>query len=87
MTNEEKLTGITYEDAMQAAEEFAAGGVGTVEFEGRRVRVVGIQGKQALDEVPSVRLTLDLEDGYLTLVGYFSHDDELIETSREHPFG
>jgi hypothetical protein len=87
MTNEEKLTGITYEDAMQAAEESAAGGVGTVEFEGRRERVVGLQSKQGMDEVPSARLTLDLEDGYLTLVGYFSRDDELIETSRGHPFG
>jgi hypothetical protein len=87
MTNEEKPTGITYEDAMQAAEESAAGGVGSVEFEGRRVRVVGFHSKQSIDEVPFARLTLDLKDGYLTLVGYFSHDDELIETSREHPFG
>jgi len=87
MTNDEKPTGIMYDDAMEAAEETAAGGTGTVEFEGRRVRVAGLQNRSGVFEGPSARLTLDSEEGYFELVGYFKRDGELIETAREHPFG
>jgi hypothetical protein len=37
-------------------------------------------------EAPSARLTLDLGDEYLVLLGYFSRSGEFIEKGREHPF-
>jgi hypothetical protein len=81
MTEEGRPTGIHYEDALQAA---ASGG--TVEFEGRQVRVVGLQERSGLFELPSQRITLDLGEEYLALICYLSDDDEFMETSRERPF-
>jgi hypothetical protein len=81
MTEEGRLTVIHYEDALEAA---ASGG--TVEFEGRQVRVVGLQERSGLFELPSQRLTLDLGEEYLALICYLNDDDEFMETSREHPF-
>ena len=81
MTEEGRPTGIRYEDALKAA---ASGG--TVEFEGRQVRVVGLQERSGLFELPSQRLTLDLGEEYLALICYLSDDDEFMETSRERLF-
>jgi hypothetical protein len=81
MGEEGRPTGIQYEDALEAA---ASGG--TVEFEGRQVRVVGLQGRSGLFELPSQRITLDLGEEYLALICYLSDDDEFMATSREHPF-
>jgi hypothetical protein len=81
MTEEGRPTGIQYEDALEAAASS-----GTVEFEGRQVRVVGLQERSGLFELPSQRLTLDLGEEYLVLICYLSGDDEFMETSRERPF-
>ena len=43
------------------------------------MRVVSLEPKSEMLEVPSVRLTLDLGDEYLVLRGYFSRGDEFIE--------
>ena len=50
------------------------------------MRVVGLQERSGLFELPSQRLTLDLGKGYLVLICYLSDDEEFMETSREHPF-
>jgi hypothetical protein len=81
MTEEGKPTGLHYEDVVKAA---ASGG--TVEFEGRQVRVVGLQERSGLFELPSQRITLDLGEEYLALTCYLNDDDEFMEQSREHPF-
>jgi hypothetical protein len=82
MIEDEKPTGITYEDAIEAAAT-----EGNVDFEGREVRVVSLEpNKSEMLEVPSVRLTLDLGNEYLVLRGYFNRGGEFIEKSREHPF-
>jgi len=81
MTEEGRPTGIQYEDALEAAASS-----GTVEFEGRQVRVVGLQERSGLFKLPSQRLTLDLGEGYLVLICYLSDDEEFMETSRERPF-
>jgi hypothetical protein len=78
MGEEGRPTGIQYEDALEAA---ASGG--TVEFEGRQVRVVVLQERSGLFEAPSQRITLDLGEEYLALICYLSDDDEFMETSRE----
>jgi hypothetical protein len=78
MAEEVKPTGIRYEDAAAAARHG-----GRVAFEGRRVRVVSFEPKF---EPPSARLTLDLGDEHLVLLGYFSRSGEFIEAGREHPF-
>ena len=59
---------------------------GDVDFEGRQVRAVSFEPKSGLFEAPSARLTLDLGDEYLVLLGYFSRSGEFIEKGREHPF-
>jgi hypothetical protein len=81
MTEEGRPTGIRYEDAMHAAKHG-----GDLDFEGRQVRVVSFEPKSGMFEAPSARLTLDLGDEYLVLLGYFSRSGEYIEKGREHPF-
>ena len=80
MTEEERPTGITYEDAIQAAKHG-----GNVDFEGRKVRVVSITGRTGRETPYSARLDLDLGDEYVVLLGYF-HGGEFIEEGRERPF-
>ena len=79
MAEEKRPTRIRYEDAMHAAKHG-----GGVDFEGREVRVVSFEPKSGLFEAPSARLTFDLGDEYLVLLGYFSAG-EFMETSRERP--
>jgi hypothetical protein len=80
MTEQERPTGITYEDAIQAAEAIPDGG--SVSFEGRYLQLVDFNTKSSIDERNSARLTLDLGDEYLVLVGYF-WGGEFMEQSRE----
>ena len=49
------------------------------------MRVVGLQERSGLFELPSQRITLDLVEEYLALTCYLN-DDEFMETSRDHPF-
>jgi hypothetical protein len=81
MREEGRPTGIRYEDAMHAAKHG-----GDIDFEGRQVRAVSFEPKSGMFEAPSARLTLDLGDEYLVLLGYFSRGGEFIEEGREHPF-
>jgi hypothetical protein len=74
-------TGITYEAAMDAAQRG-----GSIDFEGRKARVVHLSQKSGRDTPHSARIELDLGDGYLTLLGYFSREDEFMEEARERPF-
>jgi hypothetical protein len=74
-------TGITYEAAMDAAQNG-----GGIDFEGRNARVVHLSQKSGRDTPHSARIELDLGDGYLTLLGYFSREDEFMEEARERPF-
>src|SRR5215218_389408 len=62
MEEEAKPTGITYEEAIEAAEHG-----GTVTFEGREARVVGFNSKSSFDEPNTSRLTLDLGGDYLVI--------------------
>jgi len=80
MEEEAKPTGITYEEAIEAAEHG-----GTVTFEGREARVVGFNSKSSFDEPNTSRLTLDLGGDYLVIVGHF-WGGEFIEERREDPF-
>jgi hypothetical protein len=75
-------TGITYEDAMDAAQRG-----GGIDFEGRKARVVHLSQKSGTDTPHSARIELHLGDRYLALLGYFSRDGEFMEEGREHPFG
>jgi hypothetical protein len=75
-------TGITYEDAMDAAQRG-----GSIDFEGRKARIVHLSQKSGRDTPHTARIELDLGDGYLALLGYFSRDGEFMEEGREHPFG
>ncbi len=77
MTEEAKPTGITYEDAIEAAQHSAS-----VDFEGREVRVAGLNTKTSIDERNSARIVLDIGDEYLVLVGHF-WGDEFMEEGRE----
>jgi hypothetical protein len=80
MTQEGRPTGITYEDAVEAAKHSL-----NVDFEGRKVRVVSISARTGMDTPYSARLDLDLGDEYLVLLGYF-RGGEFIEEGRERPF-
>ena len=80
MEEQAKPTGITYEEAIEAAKQG-----GSVTFEGRRARVVGFDSKSSIDEPNTSRLTLDLGDRYLMIVGYF-WSGEFIEERRQDPF-
>ena len=75
-------TGITYEDAMHAAQRG-----GGIDFEGRKARVVHLSQKSGRDTPHSARIELDLGEEYLTLLGYFSDfSGKFMEEAREHPF-
>ena len=80
MEEEAKPTGITYQEAIEAAKQG-----GTVTFEGREARVVGFDSKSSIDEPNTSRLTLDLGDEYLVIVGHF-WGGEFIEEHRQEPF-
>ena len=82
MTEQERPTGITYEEVIEAAKHG-----GNVELEGRKVRVVSISGRTGMETPYSARLDLDLGDEYVVLLGYFSRSGEFIEEGRERPFG
>ena len=77
MTEEAKPTGITHDDAIEAARRGA-----NVDFEGREVGVAGLNIKSAINERNSARITLDLGDEYLVLVGHF-WGNEFMEEGRE----
>ena len=79
MTEQSRPTGIQYEDAADAAMHG-----GSVDFEGRKVRVLSLNSKTGTDEAPSAQLDLDLGEEYLVLIGYF-WDGKFMETSRERP--
>ena len=80
MAGEIRRTGITYEDAMGAARRG-----GSIDFEGRKARVVHLSQRSGTDTPHSARIELDLGDGYLALLGFFS-GEEFMEEAREHPF-
>ena len=80
MAEEGRPTGITYEDAKDAAQRG-----GNVDFEGRKARVVSLNAMDEMGELHSARLELDLVDEYLVLFGHFS-GSEFMETGRERPF-
>ncbi len=59
---------------------------GSVDFEGRKVRVVSLETKSGIGALYTEQLELDLGDRYVTLLGYWSGAGEFIETGRERPF-
>jgi hypothetical protein len=75
-----RRTGITYEDAIGAARRG-----GSIDFEGRKARVVHLSQRSGRDTPHSARVELDLGDGYLTLLGFF-RGEEFMEEARERPF-
>ena len=75
-----RRTGITYEDAIGAARRG-----GSIDFEGRKARVVHLSRRSGRDTPHSARVELDLGDGYLTLLGFF-RGEEFMEEARERPF-
>jgi hypothetical protein len=79
MEEEAKPTGITYQEAIQAAKQG-----GTVTFEGREARVVGFDSKSSIEEPNTSRLTLDVGEKYLVIVGHF-WGGEFIEEHRQDP--
>jgi hypothetical protein len=80
MAGEIRRTGITYEAAMGAARRG-----GRIDFEGRKARVVHLSQRSGRDTPHSARIELDLGDGYLALLGFFS-GEEFMEEARERPF-
>jgi hypothetical protein len=80
MSEEYRPTGIMYEDAEDAAKHG-----GSIDFEGRKVRVVSLGTKSQIGSLHTARLEFDLGDGYLALIGYWD-GGEFIETGRESPF-
>jgi hypothetical protein len=80
MEEEAKPTGITYAEAIEAAKQG-----GTVTFEGREARVVGFDSKSSIDEPNTSRLTLDLGEKNLVIVGHF-WGGEFIEEHRQELF-
>jgi hypothetical protein len=77
MREDGRPTGIRYEAA-----EYAAQRGGSVEFEGRRAKVVRATVKSSIDTTHTARLELVLGDEHLELEGYFS-DDAFVETGRK----
>jgi hypothetical protein len=75
-----RRTVITYEDAIGAARRG-----GSIDFEGRKARVVHLSQRSGRDTPYSARVELDLGDGYLTLLGFF-RGEEFMEEARERPF-
>ena len=80
MAAEIRPTGITYEDAMRAARHS-----GSIDFEGRKARVVHLSQRSGKHTPHSARIELDLGDGYLALLGFF-RGEEFMEEARERPF-
>jgi hypothetical protein len=80
MAEQIRRTGITYEDAIEAARRG-----GSIDFEGSKARVVHLSQKSGRDTPHSARIELDLGDGYLVLIGFFS-GGEFMEEARESPF-
>jgi hypothetical protein len=80
MAGEIRRTGITYEAAMGAARRG-----GSIDFEGRKARVVHLSQRSGKHTPHSARIELDLGDGYLALLGFFS-GEEFMEEARERPF-
>ena len=80
MAGEIRRTGITYEAAMGAARRG-----GSIDFEGRKARVVHLSQRSGTDTPHSAQIELDLGDGYLALLGFFS-GEEFMEEARERPF-
>jgi hypothetical protein len=75
-----RRTGITYEAAMEASRHG-----GSIDFEGRKARVVHLSQRAGRETPHSARIELDLGDGYLTLFGFF-RGEEFLEESRERLF-
>jgi hypothetical protein len=80
MADQIRRTGITYDDAMGAARRG-----GSIDFEGQKARVVHVSQRSGADTPHSARIELDLGDGYLALIGFFS-GDEFMEGARERLF-
>jgi hypothetical protein len=80
MAGEIRRTGITYEAAMGAARRG-----GSIDFEGAKPRVVHLSQRSGRNTLHSARIELDLGDGYLALLGFFS-GEEFMEEARERPF-
>ena len=78
MAEEGRPNGIKYEDVMGAAQRG-----GSVDFEGRKARVVNLHGVDEVGELHAARL--DLGDEYLVLFGHFS-GNEFMEAGREPLF-
>jgi hypothetical protein len=82
MEEEIRRTGITYEDVTNAAQRG-----GSIDFEGRKARIVHLSQKSGRDKPHSARIELDLGEEYLTLLGYFSDfSGKFMEEARECPF-
>jgi hypothetical protein len=75
-----RRTGITYEAAIGAARRG-----GSIDFEGRKARVVHLSQRSGRYSPHSARVELDLGDGYLALLGFF-RGEEFMEEARERPF-
>jgi hypothetical protein len=80
MAGEIRRTAITYEAAMGAARRG-----GSIDFEGRKARVVHLSQRSGRNTPHSARIELDLGEGYLALLGFFI-GEEFMEEAREHPF-
>ena len=80
MAGEIRRTGITYEAAMGAARRG-----GSIDFEGRKARVVHLSQRSGRNTPHSARIELDVGEGYLALLGFFI-GEEFMEEAREHPF-
>jgi hypothetical protein len=80
VSEEIRRTGISYEAAIGAARRG-----GSIDFEGRKARVVHLSQRSGRDTPHSARVELDLGDGYLTLLGFF-RGEEFMEEARERPF-
>ena len=80
MSEQIRRTGISYEAAIGAARRG-----GSIDFEGRKARVVHLSQRSGRDTPHSARVELDLGDGYLTLLGFF-RGEEFMEEARERPF-
>jgi len=80
VSEEIRRTGISYEAAIGAARRG-----GSIDFEGRKARVVHLSQRSGRDAPHSARVELDLGDGYLTLLGFF-RGEEFMQEARERPF-
>ena len=58
---------------------------GSIDFEGRKARVVHLSQRSGRDTPHSARIELDVGEGYLALLGFF-RGEEFMEEARERPF-